>query len=147
MTSQDLIKLLRKTSSSSTGLIKLKWEKRLFEKKVRREKQSWEISEDVVWTPPASRSSCQYASCVETVNLATLHYISQNPLHCMFSVRVEHKDILHGFWKVEVKAATLFLCLKGSGRGTKCCCPTGSMRSPLVFVGQQLVLRLFRFPP
>lgn len=60
------------------------------------------------------------------------------------------KDILHGNQKVEVKAAILFLCLKGVGRGTRFRCSACALSVicwlSLVVVRQQPDVYLLHLP-
>lgn len=60
---QDLIELLRKKISFNGAYEAKVKEEALWEKSRKRGKQSWEISEDIVWTSPSSLSSCQDESC------------------------------------------------------------------------------------
>lgn len=95
-------------------------EEALWEKSQKRETELRDFWEHV-WTPPAIPHASTGVA-LYCVNLAKLHYISQNPLHYMFLVRVEHKR--HSAWGSEgrVKAAISFLFLKALGRGTRYCC-------------------------
>lgn len=75
---------------------------------------------------------------------------SRIPFAICFWLECNTKDILHGIQKVKVKAAILFLLLKGSGRGARYSCNTSTLSLiyglAFVFVEQQPGLHLLYLP-